>query len=145
MKKAIICMFLLLLMICQSACGQAKDVDSNEEIKNISASLKLFTFDDLMDRAEIIATIKIKEVVKEVELDLPFTLYKAELMYNKFNLKLDEIEVTQLGGSKELVNWTPLYKKDDVIIAFMAKANDEKYGELNGKYFTIGGSIWSFL
>ncbi|OPX42282.1 hypothetical protein CLHUN_38030 [Ruminiclostridium hungatei] len=152
MKK--ILSFLILFsvsILTLSGCGSIekeqaiKDTPHQIGLKGqMSASVIGFNFDESYKEADIIAQIKITEWLGEVDEELERTIFKAKLektYKNNVNNNLKEINLIQTGNSNYTIKDNPLFKINDRLILYLAKAEMEGYGDV---YYILGAHTGIF-
>lgn len=163
MKKFLIAsvfLVFLLLLGCENQAGntiveaqQEKDdseiVDNQRTIDNIDGEIEVFEFKEAVRTSNIIAQVKIIDVVEKMDEPSPKTLYRATLIESlKGTSDAKEIVVLQQGNNDFVFRNNPLFKKDENYLLFLMETTDldieDSYwilGEETGIYQLLDESI----
>lgn len=107
----------------------------------ISGSVEACSYDQAISGADIIAEIEILGWLSETDEPSEKTFFKAGLLKtykNKVDPQLKEITLMQDGNSKFTIKGSPLFKKNEKLILFLKKAdNQDAYWMLGAHKFKI--------
>lgn len=126
------------------------EINVNRETSNkIDGEIEVYEFTEAVNKADLIAQIKIVDVVEETDEPSPKTIFRARRIENlKGSSNVNEIFVLQQGNSHSVFRNNPLFKKDENYLLFLMKTTDldmeDSYwilGEETGMYQLLDESI----
>ncbi|WP_154657425.1 hypothetical protein [Pontibacillus marinus] len=107
---------------------QNHDLRRVMEAENLlRVSVAFHSFEEVVEKADVIAEVEIGEVKKEVSTPMPKTFFHAKIV-NAFKggsaLKKNSITVVQAGNSKNAISGALLFKKGSKKILFMKEHSE---------------------
>jgi hypothetical protein len=97
---------------------------TKKRVGTIKAELDVLPFYDSVEESDLIAKIKIKDMIQEINDPTPKTIFDAEIIekIKDTDENNDHIKIMQQGNTEWIFNNNRLFEKDDVLILFLKKA-----------------------
>ncbi|WP_391203809.1 hypothetical protein [Psychrobacillus sp. L4] len=94
----------------------------------IRGELQVYSFEEAVNKADLIAEIEIVKYLEDIKEPSPKTLFDAKII-NTFsgNTSLRNIEILQQGNKEYSFNENPLFKKGEKYILFLKKAVGDRF------------------
>ncbi|MFC0561352.1 hypothetical protein [Halalkalibacter alkalisediminis] len=134
---SILCLAVLLV-----GCNSGENTQPTEVIEEergqIEAELETFSFSESMEKADLVAEVKIISKLSEIEEPLPKTIYSATIVdLLKGESEILEINIMQQGNSNWQFNDNALFSTDENYILVLKKATDD-YVPYENTYWILG-------
>lgn len=150
---------LLILIAILVACSSEIDESGTEALKGTDnvvvssiAEIEYYTFDEAMNKVDLIAEVQINNVVGEIEVPIDKTIFEVEVINVLLgNVDQKYIKILQLGTEKVRFNDIDLFKIGEKYVLFLRETidfPDADYwiqGEAGGVYKEVDNKLVKLL
>ena len=106
--------------------------------ENIEASIETYSFEESVNRSDLIAEVVIVSKIKEIDEPSPKTLFEAQVVNKlKGDTNQQRIKVLQEGNSEWSLNGQEQFAEKEEYILFLIKATGKDYDGTN-TYWILG-------
>lgn len=100
--------------------GAAKETANGKVVKTISAEIEEYSFDEALSKVDLIAEVKINNIVKEIVVPIEKTIFEVEVLNVLLgNVEHKYIKILQHGTKEVSFNNNDLFKVGEKYVLFL--------------------------